>query len=59
METTAGDSGIVGRLGEIISAQVDVIAERDATIERLWAQLNEATNVPDDRYADEHCGDRP
>ena len=23
------------------------IAERDATIERLWAQLNEATNVPD------------
>jgi hypothetical protein len=24
-----------------------VIAERDATIERLWAQLNEATNVPD------------
>jgi len=37
-------------------------AERDATIERLWAQLNEATNVPDTRCLacdDPHCGDRP
>jgi hypothetical protein len=23
------------------------LQEKDATIERLWAQLNEATNVPD------------
>jgi len=34
------------------------VAMREATIERLWAQLNEATNVPDDRCegcSDPHC----
>jgi len=41
------DEDIVGRLGAVIYEQVEAIAERDATIERLWAQLNEATNVPD------------
>ena len=30
-----------------VEAHRATIAERDATIERLWAQLNEATNVPD------------
>jgi hypothetical protein len=49
----------IGRLGVVISEQVDVIAERDATIERLWAQLNEATNVPDERLQLPNCGDRP
>jgi len=29
-----------------VEAQRTTIAERDATIERLWAQLNETTNVP-------------
>ena len=33
--------------------------DKDATIERLWAQLNEATNVPDERLQLPNCGDRP
>ena len=37
-----------------------VVAERDATIERLWCELNEATNVPDAptsyREAVQRCG---
>jgi len=36
-----------------------MVTERDATIERLWAQLNEATNVPDERLQLPNCGDRP
>lgn len=36
------------RIAEACMALADAkLAERDATIDRLWAQLNEATNVPD------------
>jgi len=30
-----------------VAEQIAKVGERDATIERLWAQLNEATNRPD------------
>ena len=39
-----------------LHAQLDA---KDATIGRLWAQLNEATNVPDERLQLPNCGDRP
>jgi len=32
-----------------LKAERVISRSRDATIERLWAQLNEATNVPDDQ----------
>ena len=51
LATIAEQNATIGRLGGVVMAHVDALAEKDATIERLWAQLNEATNVPDDRRA--------
>ena len=38
---------IIG-LTDALAEALKVVAERDATIERLWAQLNEATNMPEE-----------